>query len=104
MNKDPMELASCRGKDPQLFDTFLNPLPALRICDTCPVRSWCLATVDPARSYYDGVAGGHTWREGMLKCSSCVKTDPILINYLRRIGAIRRYQDKAPEADSQNSQ
>ena len=38
--------------------------PALALCLDCPFTRECLARVQPRESYYDGVAGGHLWRNG----------------------------------------
>lgn len=40
---------------------------ALKICDGCPVKLDCLKWVDPANSFYDGVAGGYVWGKGRPK-------------------------------------
>ncbi|KNB50118.1 WhiB family transcriptional regulator [Streptomyces caatingaensis] len=39
-------------------------LPALRACAVCPVRRPCLDTVAPGDNLFDGVSGGHLWRNG----------------------------------------
>jgi hypothetical protein len=79
-----MSTPPCRGMNPQIFEWPVFNTEALQVCDTCTVRAWCLEQVKPAQSYFDGVAGGHTWRDGELKCTSCLKTDDILINYMSR--------------------
>ncbi|WP_439674963.1 WhiB family transcriptional regulator [Embleya sp. MST-111070] len=38
--------------------------PALAACTRCPVRTRCLAVVDPERTWFDGVSGGRLWRNG----------------------------------------
>ena len=90
------EEAKCRGLDPRIFDWPAFNTEALQICDTCTVRAWCLDQVRPAQSFYDGVAGGHTWSNGALVCKSCIKTDPILIRYIERIGPQPATQDELP--------
>lgn len=59
---------------------------ALAICATCPVKTWCLNTVDPHRNYYDGVVGGHAWRDGMIIHKYSDTTDPVLQLYLKKRG------------------
>jgi hypothetical protein len=39
--------------------------PALALCAECPFTRECLELVQPRESYYDGVAGGHLFRNGM---------------------------------------
>lgn len=74
---------ACAREEPTIFDVEFTFPMALAICATCPVRSWCLNTVDPARNYYDGVVGGHAWHDGkpMLRYSDT--TDPALQLYLK---------------------
>jgi len=84
---------ACANAWPPLFDLPEWNSTALQICDQCPVRFWCLNHVDPARSYFDGVAGGHTWHEGRLKCRSCLQTDPILIHYMDSVTRTERDTD-----------
>jgi hypothetical protein len=40
-------------------------LAALSICAVCPVPDVCLAVVAPAESFFDGVAGGRVWANGI---------------------------------------
>lgn len=94
MNK---QLAKCVGHDPRLFDDPQYATAALQICDTCTVRDWCLNLVDPARSYFDGVAGGHTWKEGRLLCKSCLDTDRVLIVYMATRPTTHNNQYTRPE-------
>ncbi|MFJ4412954.1 WhiB family transcriptional regulator [Streptomyces sp. NPDC088925] len=37
---------------------------ALAVCGWCPVRSECIAHVQPAYSKFDGVCGGRLWLNG----------------------------------------
>lgn len=41
-----------------------SALSALMACRGCSVKDECLAFVQPARSHFDGIAGGKAWREG----------------------------------------
>jgi hypothetical protein len=60
----PPATPACAGSPPEWFDIWDEPGLALSVCAECPVRQWCLNTVDPLRSHFDGVAGGHAWHEG----------------------------------------
>ena len=57
--------ASCAGLRP-VCDDPIYPEYALTLCETCPVKRTCLDVVDPAYSFFDGVAGGLVWLEGRL--------------------------------------
>ena len=61
-----LELASCTGEDPALFDhyTFPEASEALRICSHCRVVQECMDWVRPSKSFYDGVAAAVVWRNG----------------------------------------
>ncbi|MEU7134521.1 hypothetical protein [Streptomyces sp. NPDC046261] len=39
-------------------------LPALRACAVCTVSRYCLETVAPRESWFDGVCAGRLWRNG----------------------------------------
>ena len=82
---DNYEQAPCTSPwiNPSIFDAFLEPATALSICALCPVRLWCLKLVEPASSHYDGIAGGHVWREGKLQDGHTDKEEPILQIYMR---------------------
>jgi hypothetical protein len=58
--------AACKGADPHLFDATFGEavFDALSYCDRCNVIEACLDWVMPHRSYFDGVAGGKSWRGG----------------------------------------
>ena len=77
MSPSPRELeqASCKGADPALFDAVAGDevFDALSYCDRCPVTGACQDWVMPSRSYFDGVAAGRLWRNG-------VETDPGLFH------------------------
>lgn len=55
--------AACAGKEPMLFDQTNDrlALPALRICETCPVRAACWQWA-ANEGWFEGVAGGAIWR------------------------------------------
>lgn len=61
--------AACLGLEPKFFDakTWDASLVGLNACWSCTVRYECLRLVDPARNYYDGIAGGYVWVEGVLR-------------------------------------
>lgn len=59
--------ARCIGQDPLLFDIEEAYPLAFDLCDACPVQLWCLETVNPAASWYDGVVGGLVWKDGALR-------------------------------------
>lgn len=63
---EPESTPACQGTNPELFDWAEFAPTAIDICGACKVQAWCLRQVDPARSYFDGVAGGHQWREGQV--------------------------------------
>jgi hypothetical protein len=75
---------ACEGADPTIFDQtdWQNTNIGISICERCPVRAWCLETVDPARGNFDGIAGGHVWIDGKIKWS--IPGDEIATNYLER--------------------
>lgn len=80
MNPKP----NCVGTDPLTFE--IEPLfySAIEICKPCPAKLWCLQRVDPARNLYDGVVGGHAWKDGVAQDQlSDPDNDPILGTYLR---------------------
>lgn len=80
----PPAKPSCEGADPTIFDQtdWQSTGIGLSICETCPVRAWCLETVDPAKGNFDGIAGGHVWIDGRIKWA--IPADPIATNYLER--------------------
>lgn len=65
----PMSLlrAACKGADPYLFDATFGEavFDALSYCERCPVRDECFNYVQPHRHYFDGVAAGRLWRNGL---------------------------------------
>lgn len=64
-----LEEALCAqpGMNPAWWDYEEFELEALKVCDACPIRLECLKWVDPANSYFDGVAGGYSWQNGKPK-------------------------------------
>ena len=80
----PPAQPACEGADPVVFDQtdWQNTTLGLSICERCPVRAWCLETVDPAQGNFDGIAGGHIWVDGKIKWS--IPGDEIATNYLER--------------------
>lgn len=68
---EQLRAAACIGSDPQLFDAISWPdaEPALKICSHCPVKEVCERHVlgsRPRNSFFDGVAGGRVWRDGLV--------------------------------------
>ncbi|WP_457032614.1 WhiB family transcriptional regulator [Kitasatospora sp. P5_F3] len=63
---DWREFAACAGLPSRtVFATRrTEAAPALDRCGHCPVRSQCLAAVQPDQSWFDGVCGGRLWRNG----------------------------------------
>jgi len=59
--------AACIGADPRLFDATSGELveDALSYCDRCPVVKECEEVVRPKKSYFDGVAAGKVWKDGV---------------------------------------
>lgn len=70
-----LEQAACKGANPGLFDAIAGDLvfDALSYCERCEVASECFDYVQPSRSYFDGVAAGRLWRNG-------IETDPVLFS------------------------
>jgi WhiB family redox-sensing transcriptional regulator len=58
--------AACVGMPPEVFDgkTPEDVEAALAACNGCRVRRACHQWMRPARTNYDGIAGGKLWREG----------------------------------------
>lgn len=64
-----LDEGKCVGTSRFLWDqTEFNEFSAiaLNICRECPVKGLCLQWVEPKRSFYDGVAGGHIFKHGRL--------------------------------------
>ena len=59
--------AACIGADPRLFDAMSGETAedALSYCDRCPVVKECETVVRPKKSYFDGVAAGRIWSNGV---------------------------------------
>ena len=65
--KRNMEMAACYGADPNLFNalTFEAAGEALSYCGRCTVTKQCEEVIRPRRSFYDGVASGRVWHNGV---------------------------------------
>lgn len=63
-----VEQAACRTADPRCFDAIDHEQASLALwyCRQCPVIDLCHEIVRPHKSYYDGVAAGKVWRNGLL--------------------------------------
>jgi hypothetical protein len=64
--------APCRDDPRFVFDdtadvTTVEILQLLSICQRCPFRAACVATVLPAKSGFDGVCGGRVWVNGVVR-------------------------------------
>lgn len=63
---DWVDDAACKGEDPSIWFSQ-KVLPAIEVCNDCPVRRQCLADADvtesQARDEVFGVRGGLTARE-----------------------------------------
>ena len=85
----PPAKPACGPDTSDLFDHEWAYSMALALCQECPVRDWCLRVVDPARNFYDGVAGGAVWREGTPRDQL---TDPrrniAVVKYLTRLNRL----------------
>lgn len=83
-----LEYAACAGVNPRLFDetTYPQAWNALKVCSSCPRRTqWaCLKKIEPHRTWFDGVAGGMVWRNGIVQTvtgKTIHLTDRTLIEY-----------------------
>ncbi|URM90071.1 WhiB family transcriptional regulator [Streptomyces sp. MRC013] len=58
--------AACSGLPPHTVFARqeTEARPALTACERCPVVRRCLEVVAPAENWFDGVSGGHLWRNG----------------------------------------
>lgn len=96
MRQDPPAPPACDGVDPVIFDYPSTPHGGLALCSICEVRSWCLREVDPARHFFDGVAGGHVWTNGKPNPHlTDLEGDEVLQLYL----ATRPKMRRGPELD-----
>lgn len=70
MSARPPGTPACEREDAALFTSPVEDLRVARdmlaVCASCDdaIRLWCYETVAPARSRFDGVAGGALWRNG----------------------------------------
>jgi len=62
-----LEGAACEGADPKLFDATSGDKAedALSYCDRCSKIIECDSHVQPQKSYFDGVAAGRIWNNGI---------------------------------------
>ena len=81
-----MDHAACRGQDPTMWDgdstkPDARAREAISICQTCPVRAWCLRTAEREEKATrvgnrQGIRGGLThmqrWARSQLKRGNCV--------------------------------
>lgn len=96
----PPAQPSCNPDTADLFDMEWTYGMALAICQDCPVRDWCLTVVDPARNYYDGVAGGAVWKEGVPRQEwTNPRRDPVVVTYLARIGQLMKLNKPTTKKD-----
>lgn len=94
---DPPAKPKCEGTDPEYFDNPALFYTALKVCRGCPVRMWCLQRVDPAKSHYDGVAGGHAWKDGhVVSRWDTDPDDPVVELYLESRKRTRRDTEQLP--------
>lgn len=93
--------ASCINEDPKAFDTvnWLNA-EALEICRDCPVQDLCLETVNPIRTFYDGIAGGFLWLNGRALVNEYLALPKSLRPYANYRGMLK-YLEKRQVADKQ---
>lgn len=82
MPYDPPEPPACKPEEADLFDNEWLYDQALAICAPCPVKAWCLRQVDPVPGFYDGVAGGHVWKDGQVVHKWTDTQEPIVQVYL----------------------
>ena len=66
-----LERAACIGAAPSVFDadSFPQAWQGIKICSQCPRNTaWaCLQKIAPHKSWFDGVAGGMVWRNGIVQ-------------------------------------
>lgn len=57
----------CVDMPASIFDAIEGPdvLEALKACNVCPVVKECDDFVRPKKSWFDGVAAGHVWIDGV---------------------------------------
>ena len=59
----PVDTPACEGHDPRIFTTVTYISEALKTCEPCTVKDWCIDQVRPIEGF-DGVAGGVAWSNG----------------------------------------
>ena len=81
-HNDMASEAACIDVEPLVFDNYDEPKTALKYCAVCPVRDWCLKQVEPIESMFDGIAGGHVWKDGTHRQGNL--KDPVLRDYVKQ--------------------
>lgn len=105
-DRESLSQAACANAEPKLFDTvnWLNA-PALQFCHGCPIQELCVTTVNPVRTFFDGVAGGFLWLNGRALVKEYLSLPPSvrpyanyrgIVNYLQKIGVANK-QLEAPD-------
>lgn len=105
-NKESLRQALCVNEEPKLFDTtnWLNA-PALQICRDCPIKQECVETVNPVRTFFDGIAGGFIWLNGRALVKEYLSLPASvrpyanyrgIVNYLEKLGVAAK-QLEAPD-------
>jgi WhiB family redox-sensing transcriptional regulator len=90
----PLELerdllqAACIGAAPSLFDAngYPSAYDGIKVCAHCPRDTkWaCLQKIEPHKTWFDGVAGGIVWRNGIVQTvtgKTLHLTDKTLVDY-----------------------
>lgn len=66
-----LQKAACIGVSPSVFDADSYPQAwqGIKVCSSCPRNTaWaCLQNIAPHKSWFDGVAGGLVWRNGIVQ-------------------------------------
>ena len=66
-----LQKAACIGTSPSVFDadTYPQAWNAIKVCSSCPRNTaWaCLQKIAPHKSWFDGVAGGMVWKNGIVQ-------------------------------------
>lgn len=84
MTYNPPDKPNCADQEPEIFENEWLYNVALGYCRDCPVQKWCLDWVDPAKHFFDGVAGGHVWKDGVIVRSyTDPENDAVLMTYLK---------------------
>lgn len=91
--------AACIGISPSVFDADQYPdaWGGLKICSTCPRKArWaCLQRIEPHKMWFDGVAGGLVWRNGIVQTiigKTIHLNDQTLADYFEERNPIQEYE------------